>query len=102
MGYGVRSAGSWMDKDSEMFLYPDCPDVYHPPKRGDDPPPPPEPRMAYVEIDFAKDKVDLMAVERFLSGNSVSEVDSSLSPRTARRISRSSGAPTRPRRVRLW
>lgn len=65
--FGVRSSGSWMDKDSEMFIFTGVNDVYHPPKQGDDPPPPPIPRMSYLEMDFQKDKVDLMAIHRYLS-----------------------------------
>jgi hypothetical protein len=65
--FGVRSAGSWLDKDSEMFIWTNVNDVFWPPKVGDDPPPPPIPRMSYIEIDFQKDKVDLMAIHRYLS-----------------------------------
>lgn len=65
--FGVRSAGSWMDKDSEMFIWTNVDDIYYPPKQGDDPPPPPQPRMSYLEQDFQKDKVDLMAIHRYLS-----------------------------------
>jgi len=59
--FGVRSAGSWVDKDSEMMVWTDINDVQ---KLGDNPP---EPRNAYIEIDFRKDKVDLMAIQRYLS-----------------------------------
>jgi len=63
----VQSAGSFMDKDSEMILYPSFDDVFYPPKEDDDPPPSPWPRLSEIEIDFQKDKVDLMAVHRYLS-----------------------------------
>jgi len=65
--FGVRSAGAWLDKDSEMFIWTNVNDVYWPPKSGDDPPPPPIPRMSFLEIDFQKDRVDLMAIHRYLS-----------------------------------
>jgi hypothetical protein len=65
--YGVRSAGSWMDKDSEMMIWTDINDVFYPPKQGDNPPPPPIPRYSFLEVDFQKDKVDLMAIQRYLS-----------------------------------
>jgi hypothetical protein len=66
--FGVRSAGSWMDKDSEMMIWTDINDIYYPPKPDkDSPPPPPIPRKSYIEIDFQKDKVDLMVVQRYLA-----------------------------------
>lgn len=66
----VQSAGSFMDNDSEMILYPSFDDVYYPPQEdGEDPPPtpPPEARWSEIEIDFQKDRVDLMAIKRYLS-----------------------------------
>eukprot|EP00927_Polykrikos_kofoidii_P072879 TRINITY_DN68951_c0_g1_i1.p1 TRINITY_DN68951_c0_g1~~TRINITY_DN68951_c0_g1_i1.p1 ORF type:complete len:799 (+),score=140.48 TRINITY_DN68951_c0_g1_i1:72-2468(+) len=65
--FGVRSAGQWLDKDSEMLIWTDINDVYYPPRGDDDPPPPPKPRKSFLELDFQKDKVDLMAVHRYLS-----------------------------------
>lgn len=65
--FGVRSAGSFMDKDSEMMIWTDINDVFFPPKQGDNPPPPPIPRNSFLEMDFQKDKVDLMAIHRYLS-----------------------------------
>mmetsp|Transcript_44405 Transcript_44405/g.96504 ORF Transcript_44405/g.96504 Transcript_44405/m.96504 type:complete len:773 (+) Transcript_44405:115-2433(+) len=65
--FGVRSAGAWLDKDSEMFVWTSVDDIYYPPKDDDSGTPPPEPRMSYIEIDFEKDKVDLMAIHRYLS-----------------------------------
>mmetsp|Transcript_46043 Transcript_46043/g.85918 ORF Transcript_46043/g.85918 Transcript_46043/m.85918 type:complete len:793 (+) Transcript_46043:51-2429(+) len=66
--FGVRSAGTWFDKDSEMLIWTDISDVFYPPKeKEDDPPPPPIPRNSYIELDFQKDKVDLMMVHRYLS-----------------------------------
>ena len=51
--FAVRSAGSWIDKDSEMCLWMDYDDVFYPRRKTeDDPPPPPIPRKSYVEIDF--------------------------------------------------
>jgi hypothetical protein len=64
--FGVRSAGAWLDKDSEMFIWTNVNDVYWPPKDGDNQPPP-IPRMSYIECDFQKDKVDLMSIHRYLS-----------------------------------
>merc|ERR1719491_204623 len=66
----VQSAGSFIDKDSEMIIYPDFDDVYWPPteeRDGKDYTPPTEARLSEIEIDFQKDKVDLMAVHRYLS-----------------------------------
>lgn len=66
--FSVRSAGSMVDKDSEMCLWLDFDDVFYPMRDAeDDPPPPPIPRKSYVEIDFQKDKVDTMIVHRYLS-----------------------------------
>eukprot|EP00928_Gymnodinium_smaydae_P030606 TRINITY_DN22712_c0_g1_i2.p1 TRINITY_DN22712_c0_g1~~TRINITY_DN22712_c0_g1_i2.p1 ORF type:complete len:796 (-),score=102.69 TRINITY_DN22712_c0_g1_i2:189-2576(-) len=64
--FGVRSAGAWLDKDSEMYIWTSIDDVFFPPKDGDSTPPP-IPRMSYLEFDFQKDKVDLMAIHRYLS-----------------------------------
>lgn len=66
--FSVRSAGSWADKDSELCLWLDFDDVFYPPRdNDDDPPPPPIPRKSYLEIDFQKDKVDILVVHRYLS-----------------------------------
>ncbi|KAL3823901.1 hypothetical protein ACHAXA_005483 [Cyclostephanos tholiformis] len=66
--FSVRSAGSWADKDSELNLWLDFDDVFNPPRESeDDPPPPPIPRNSYLEIDFQKDKVDILVVHRYLS-----------------------------------
>lgn len=66
--FGVCSAGSFLDKDSEFFIWTDINDVFFPAKLNeDDPPPPPIPRMSFLEFDFKKDAVDLMAVQRYLS-----------------------------------
>jgi hypothetical protein len=66
--FSVRSAGSWIDKDSEMCLWLDFDDVFNPRRSNeDDPPPPPIPRRSWIEIDFQKDKVDVMVVHRYLS-----------------------------------
>ncbi len=66
--FSVRSAGSFLDKDSEMCLWLDFDDVYYPRRANeDDPPPPPEPRRSCIEIDFQKDKVDIFVVHRYLS-----------------------------------
>lgn len=55
--FSLRSAGSWMDKDSELCLWLDFDDVFYPRRdKEDDPPPPPIPRKSYIEIDFQKDK----------------------------------------------
>ena len=66
--FSVRSAGSWIDKDSEMCLWLDFDDVFNPVRSNeDDPPPPPIPRRSWLEIDFQKDKVDVLMVHRYLS-----------------------------------
>ena len=66
--FAVRSAGSWVDKDSELCLWLDFDDVFNPPRENeDDPPPPPIPRKSYLEIDFQKDKVDMLVLHRYLS-----------------------------------
>ena len=65
--FGVCSAGSFLDKDSEFFIWTDINDVFFPPSYDDDVPPPPIPRMSFLEFDFKKDAVDLMAVQRYLS-----------------------------------
>lgn len=66
--FSVRSAGSWADKDSELCLWLDFDDVFYPKRENDDdPPPPPIPRKSWLEIDFQKDKVDILVVHRYLS-----------------------------------
>mmetsp|Transcript_60226 Transcript_60226/g.111655 ORF Transcript_60226/g.111655 Transcript_60226/m.111655 type:complete len:768 (-) Transcript_60226:137-2440(-) len=66
--FGVQSAGSFLDKDSEMMIWTDIMHDPPPPKeKDDDPPPPPEPGMSYIEQDFAKDKVDLATIGRYLA-----------------------------------
>merc|ERR1712110_549158 len=59
--FAVRSAGSMLDTDSEMMIWTD---IMFEPGQGDDPP---QPGMSYLEQDFQKDKVDLMAIHRYLS-----------------------------------
>mmetsp|Transcript_43399 Transcript_43399/g.114772 ORF Transcript_43399/g.114772 Transcript_43399/m.114772 type:complete len:786 (-) Transcript_43399:312-2669(-) len=59
--FAVRSAGSFMDKDSEMMIWTD---IMYEPGEGDNPP---QPGMSYLEQDFQKDSVDLMAIHRYLS-----------------------------------
>jgi hypothetical protein len=66
--FAVRSAGSWVDKDSELCLWLDFDDVFNPPRENEDDPPPPQiPRRSYLEIDFQKDKVDMLVLHRYLS-----------------------------------
>jgi len=66
--FSLRSAGSFMDKDSELCLWLDFDDVFFPMReKEDDPPPPPIPRRSFIEIDFQKDKVDILMVHRYLS-----------------------------------
>mmetsp|Transcript_635 Transcript_635/g.1019 ORF Transcript_635/g.1019 Transcript_635/m.1019 type:complete len:863 (+) Transcript_635:185-2773(+) len=66
--FSLRSAGSFVDKDSELCLWLDFDDVFYPVRSNeDDPPPPPIPRRSYLEIDFQKDKVDVFVVHRYLS-----------------------------------
>jgi hypothetical protein len=85
MLFGVQSAGSFMDKDSEMMIWTDIDHDYGQPKMGagasaavgaleiaaalagaddnDEPEDVPIPGMSYLEFDFQKDKVDLMAIQ---------------------------------------
>lgn len=66
--FSIRSAGSWIDKDSELCLWLDFDDVFNPPRENEnDSPPPPIPRKSYLEIDFQKDKVDMLVLHRYLS-----------------------------------
>ena len=66
--FSVRTAGSWIDKDSELCLWLDFDDVFFPRRdKEDDPPPPPIPRKSFVEIDFQKDKVDTLVIHRYMS-----------------------------------
>ena len=66
--FSVRSAGSWVDNDAELCLWLDFDDVFNPPRANeDDPPPPPIPRKSYLEIDFQRNKVDMMVIHRYLS-----------------------------------
>jgi len=58
--FAVRSAGSWFDKDSEMMVWTD---IYYEPG-GDNGP---TPGMSYIQQDFAKDKVDLAMIGRYLA-----------------------------------
>jgi len=83
--FGVRSAGSFLDKDAEMMIWtdfddtdeeerikpPDATDALFDVVGGEVPEPEidivPIPRMSFIELDFQKDQVDLMAVHRYLS-----------------------------------
>mmetsp|Transcript_9856 Transcript_9856/g.20573 ORF Transcript_9856/g.20573 Transcript_9856/m.20573 type:complete len:790 (-) Transcript_9856:247-2616(-) len=66
--FSARTAGSWIDNDSEMCLWLDFDDVFNPIRGSqDDPPPPPIPRRSWLEIDFQKDKVDMFMIHRYLS-----------------------------------
>jgi len=64
--FGVRSAGSFLDKDSEMMIWTDISDITPASGSGEDYQPP-EPGISYLEVDFQKDKVDLMVIHRYLS-----------------------------------
>lgn len=69
-GFAVQTAGSFMDKDSEMKIWTNFDDIYYPPQEGGEnppPPPPPDERMSEIKLDFQKDRVDLMSVHRYLS-----------------------------------
>eukprot|EP00287_Rhodomonas_sp_CCMP768_P017445 CAMPEP_0202822970 /NCGR_PEP_ID=MMETSP1389-20130828/11442_1 /ASSEMBLY_ACC=CAM_ASM_000865 /TAXON_ID=302021 /ORGANISM="Rhodomonas sp., Strain CCMP768" /LENGTH=832 /DNA_ID=CAMNT_0049495939 /DNA_START=1 /DNA_END=2499 /DNA_ORIENTATION=+ len=87
--YGVRSAGSFLDKDAELMIWtdvmysmksnagPDLSDVLDVASalggedlfddNGSSGGSEAVPGMAYLEFDFQKDKVDLMAVQRYLA-----------------------------------
>jgi hypothetical protein len=81
--FAVRSAGSWVDNDSELCLWLDFDDVFNPPRaNGDDSQPPPIPRKSYLEIDFQKDKVDMLVLHRYLSERAM-VVNHSLKPYTS-------------------
>lgn len=72
--YSVCSAGS-LDKDSEMRFWTSINDVWWPPKPDEEsPPPPPIPRKSFIEIDFARNRVDLLALQRYLSARCLSDV----------------------------
>lgn len=78
--FGVRSAGS-IDKDSEVMFWPDFDDCFFPPPPNDDsPPPPPIPRKSFIECDFDKNKVDIMAVHRYLSERCLRTEDGHIGP----------------------
>jgi len=82
--FAVRSAGSWIDKDSELCLWLDFDDVFNPPRENeDDPPPPPIPRKSYLEIDFQKDKVDMLVLHRYLSERLMAVTAHALKPYTS-------------------
>mmetsp|Transcript_9616 Transcript_9616/g.20813 ORF Transcript_9616/g.20813 Transcript_9616/m.20813 type:complete len:857 (+) Transcript_9616:61-2631(+) len=82
--FSVRSAGSFADKDSEMCLWLDFDDVFYPRRANeDDPPPPPIPRKSFLEIDFQKDKVDILMVHRYLSERLLRENAHQLKPHTS-------------------
>ena len=61
--FGVRSAGSFMDKDSEMYVWTDIMHDWVQTDNGAEP----VPGMSFLEFDFQKDKVDLMAIQRYLA-----------------------------------
>ena len=63
--FGVKSSGSFLDKDSEMMLWTDI--MFIPETGSGDSHVPPQPGMSYLEFDFQKDKVDLMVVQLYLA-----------------------------------
>lgn len=83
--FSVRSAGSLIDKDSEMCLWLDFDDVFNPRRQNeDDPPPPPIPRKSWLEIDFQRDKVDTLIIHRYLSERLMRVNGHQLKPHTSR------------------
>lgn len=64
--FAVETAGSFLDMDAEMKLWTD---IFYdpPPPHGENENPPPEPGMSFIEQNFQKDKVDIMAVLRYLA-----------------------------------
>jgi len=66
VAFSVTSAGSFVDKDSELTLWTEMM-YYQPPSEGDNPPPPPVPVESMISLDFQKDKVDLMSVQRYVA-----------------------------------
>lgn len=82
--FALRSAGSWLDKDSELCLWLDFDDLYNPVRKDeDDPPPPPISRKSYMELDFQKDKVDIFVVHRYLSERLMRESGHEMKPYTS-------------------
>ncbi|CAB9498071.1 Pfam:DUF1696 [Seminavis robusta] len=66
--HGVRTAGKWLDYDSEVMFWTEM--DFYPGKAGggeDDPPEPPRPEQSFFEIDFNKNKVDMNALNYYLS-----------------------------------
>jgi len=66
--FAVQSAGSFLDKDSEMMLWTDVFHDFHTEQDDDDNTIFFEdPGLSFISIDFQKDKVDLSAVGRYLA-----------------------------------
>lgn len=77
--FGVRSAGS-VDKDAEMLVWTGFDDIIFPPKEDADVvAPPPIPRRSFLELDFNKDSVDMMVIQRYLADRCL-HVDGGLPP----------------------
>jgi Bacterial PH domain len=60
--FGVKTAGKHLDKDCEAMIYTDM--MFDPPVKQDDAP---KPGMSFWELDFNKDLVDTLAIEKYLS-----------------------------------
>lgn len=65
--HGVRTAGKYLDWDSEVMFWTEM-DFYPGEAGSDDSPPiPPRPEMSYFELDFNKNKVDMNVLNWYLS-----------------------------------
>merc|ERR1719443_2062512 len=65
--FGVRSAGSFLDFDAEMFFWTEIHFDPPPPKQNENDHPQPLPGKSFIGIDFAKDKIDLPLINRYLA-----------------------------------
>jgi len=69
--FAVQSAGSMLDKDSEMTIWTDIFHDYHTEEQGDDDNKETiylaDPGLSCISVDFDKSKVDLCAVNRYLT-----------------------------------
>lgn len=76
--FAVRTAGSMLDKDSELMLWTDIMHDWE--EQGDDQPPIAVVGMSYMEQDFQKDSVDLIGVHNYLSERVMASAGGDLQP----------------------
>lgn len=68
VGHAVRTAGKYVDFDTEVCFWTEKGFIPGRPGRGeDDPPVEPEPWVSYFELDFNKSKVDMTKLNYYLS-----------------------------------